>query len=324
MIEQDSVSYSAPGKVILFGEHAVVYGYPAIAVAIDKRVTTSIKPSTLNEGSLSVPDLFYGQSFPLTFTPSTPKSLQASYFIIEQLMNKARLLSSPNIKIKASFPPSAGLGSSAATSVSLIKALSSFLRLQLTLEDINRIAFEVEKIQHGTPSGIDNTVATYGGGIYYCKGQIERISLPSSSLYWVIVNSKVKRKTKNLVLKVRKRYEKDKENIESVFRSIESLVLKAKTLIKQGQMLKIGEIMNKNQNLLEELGVGHPKITEILKILENEGSLGAKLTGAGGGGCVIGLFSTKEEALKAIEHVERKGFQAFLTTPTNTGVRKNE
>ncbi len=318
-------SFSAPGKIILFGEHSVVYGYPAIAIAIDKRARTIISSENEDKrGFLHVPDLYPNNFFPFIKKENMPRDIAAHLKIIKYFTDSSPSKKLPYISITSDIPISAGLGSSAAVIVSLTKALSYYYDTYTSLDEINHIAFKGEIIQHKTPSGIDNTIATYGGGIYYHNGKIVNISVPSSSFYITVANSMVKRNTKDLVLKVRQKYEKDKETVQSLFIQIDTIVKEALKAIKEKDIAHLGELMNQNQKILDKLGVGHPEISKIIKIFKQSNSLGAKLTGAGGGGCVIGLFHKKEDAIKAVNRSRENNYQSFLTLSTNIGVKKDE
>ncbi|MHA1868871.1 MAG: mevalonate kinase [Candidatus Heimdallarchaeaceae archaeon] len=317
------ISTSAPGKVILFGEHAVVYGFPAIAIAINRRVKVSIIEGNETSKSLFTPDLFPKNQFDLTNEHIIPEQLKAIFFLLKKTKVIERLSYGQQILIKSQIPPSAGLGSSAAISVSLAMLGTILSNQELRLENINKIAFEAEKIQHGTPSGIDNFVSTFGGGVFYLKNSLKRIDLSKISFKIVIINTKVTRNTKDLVLLVKKRYEEKKDYVQELFNEIKTITEQAKVYLEKGNIDKIGELMNKNQVVLEKLGVGHKKITEAINILGNEGALGAKLTGAGGGGCVIGIFDSKEESSIAVQKAKEEGFEAFTTEPSKIGVIEN-
>ncbi|UJG39633.1 MAG: mevalonate kinase [Candidatus Heimdallarchaeum aukensis] len=321
---KEIISCSAPGKVILFGEHAVVYGFPAIALAINKRARVSITEGDDELKTLFTPDLFPKKRFDLTNEHDAPTQLKAIFFLLKKMNMVDNLSNGQQILIKSQIPPSAGLGSSAAVSVSLAMLGTKISNKKLTLEEINKIAFQAEKIQHGTPSGIDNFISTFGGGVYYLKKSLERIDISKISFKIVIINTKVTRNTKDLVLAVKKRYEKNKEYTKEILNEIKTITEQAKTAIEKGMTEKIGELMNQNQVALDKLGVGHKKITETVNILRSEGAIGAKLTGAGGGGCVLGIFSSKQEASIAVKRAEDEGFEAFITEPSKIGARENE
>jgi len=320
-MDNESITYSAPGKVILFGEHAVVYGYAAIAIAIELRAKCTIVPSLSKNISVLTPDLFPNESFTISKNSSLPKSLRAVEYIIREMLQIKKSMNNPIIKIISEIPPSAGLGSSAAVAVSLISSLSVFLKSGINLEVINNIAFEAEKIIHGSPSGIDNTISTYGGGILY-KTEIKRkIPIENQSCFFVIVNSLIPRNTKDVVEKVKKRRNKNKQKIDQIFEEIEAITIQGEESLKKGNHEETGTLMSENQNLLEKLGVNHPELTKIIRLVDKHGVLGRKLTGAGEGGCIIALFDDYQEAKLAINTLKEKRFQAFITNVSSEGVR---
>ncbi len=319
------ITYTAPGKIILFGEHAVVYGYPALAMAIDRRAKCTVSSYLSDEEDVVLStSLFPGKKFLVSSKESFPSSLQAVLFLIKKLTDSFQSNISLQIDISSSIPSSSGLGSSAAVSVALTNSLSSFLGRNYSLEDVNKIAFEAEKIQHGQPSGIDNNISTYGGSILYQKGLMEQVTVDDFSGFWVIANSMVERNTKDIVANVQKNYRRKQEKTEEIFHSIHSIVIRGKEYIKQNKLDEIGELMNENQTLLEQLGVGHSKLTDLLLILKKNGSMGEKLTGAGGGGCVVGLFDNIKDAHSSMKNIKKKGYQAFTAKHTKIGVTIDE
>lgn len=319
-MDVNTVEFSAPGKIILFGEHAVVYKHPAIAAAIDLRAISFISASSEQTSILSVPDLFPKKLFDLNFTP-LPENLTALKFVIDSLLEVTESSKNPTIEISSQIPLSAGLGSSAAVSVSLIAGFSKFLGMDIDLHEINKLAYETEKIIHSFPSGIDNTISTYGGGILYENGVMKELSFQLSSNYIVIINSLIPRNTKDLVESVRKKYEKNPSAIQGIFHNIHNIVIDAEKALKAGDLAQIGELMSSNHQLLRDLGVSHRTLDEIVKILDEKRALGSKLTGAGGGGCVISLFDDYHRATEVVELMKEKNLQAFISNFSNDGVR---
>ncbi len=314
------ITYTAPGKIILFGEHAVVYGYPALAIAIDRRAKCTVSSYSSDEDVVLSTNLYPGKTFLVSCKESFPSSLQAILFLIKKLIDNFQSNLPLQIDISSSIPSSSGLGSSAAVSVALTNSLSTFLGGNYSLEDVNKIAFEAEKIQHGQPSGIDNNISTYGGSILYQNGLMEQITIDDFSGFWVIANSMIERNTKDIVANVQKNYKRKQEKTEEIFHLIHSIVIRGKECIKNNKLDEIGELMKENQTLLEQLGVGHSKVTDLLLILKKNGSVGEKLTGAGVGGCVVGLFDNIKDAHSAIKNIKKKGYQAFTANYTKIGV----
>ncbi|MCK4896640.1 MAG: mevalonate kinase, partial [Candidatus Heimdallarchaeota archaeon] len=227
----------------------------------------------------------------------------------------------PHIHINSEIPPGIGLGSSAANSVATLASLSAFMELELSMEKLNELAFDAEKIIHGRPSGVDNTISTYGGIQLYKEKKFSQLNIPKFSSYVVIVNSGIPRSTKTYVEKVAKSLKEDTTKYQSILEEIGNLTTIAKSSLMEGNIQKLGNLMTQNHLLLEELGVSHPILTELTNLLVQFGSLGSKLTGAGGGGCVIGLFDDYQKANRAIEEMKNRDFQAFISNLAERGVQ---
>lgn len=318
------ISYSAPGKIILFGEHAVVYGYPAIAIAINRRVRTEIKEINKKGIYIRSPNLYGDKCFQIGIKtkPANP------FYSLVSIMNKEKkilgdLNSSVKISIRSSLPVGAGLGSSAAVAVSFLKTISEYNGKKLTQKDINNLAYEIEKIHHGTPSGIDNTLATYGGGIRFKKGAIDALDVNLNKAYIVVIDSKIPRKTFEMVNKVRQFYERKTETVEKLFEKISIITKKGEDSLIRGDLEQLGNLMKQNHILLNKLGVGHEKLDQLATELTENDTLGYKLTGAGGGGCLIGLFDREDNAIQAVNRLNNKNFDAFITKLSTVGL-KNE
>lgn len=319
-MDVNTTEFSAPGKIILFGEHAVVYDHPAIAVAIDLRAKSSVSDSLKQISTISVPDFLPKKQFMLNQT-SLPQNLTALKFIIDSFLENSEQSKNFDIEITSQIPPSVGLGSSAAVSVALVASLSSSLGNPLNLEDIFKLAHESEKIIHSVPSGIDTAISTYGGGIFYERGVTRGLPFDFSSAYVVIINSLVRRNTKDIVEEVKRKYEKYPDSIKDIFNSIHSIVIEAEKALINDDIIEIGKLMSSNHKLLKDLGVSHDYLDMIVNVLDEKGALGSKLTGAGGGGCVISLFDDIIKVKEAIEIMKEKNFQVFISNFTVDGVR---
>lgn len=333
------ITYSAPGKVILFGEHAVVYGYPAIVSAIDLRIRCIVKDSNQEKIMLVIKEKcidkqikedndvtffldFENGSFVLEKGKQHPDLDPTFSFIVNEIFKKTKLDYYPLIKYESEIPIAAGLGSSAARSVATIASLFEYIGEQVSQREICDLAFKAEKIVHGNPSGVDNTISTYGGIHFYENKEFIPIGLQEFPGHIVIANSMIHRNTKEYVEKVGSLIKKEPEKYKDVLEKIGKITIEAKTSLIDTDIDRVGELMNLNHAFLEELGVGHPLLSKLVKILNQNGSLGSKLTGAGGGGCVIGVFDNLRKAIQATENIQDKGFQAFITKISNKGVQR--
>lgn len=302
---------SAPGKIILFGEHAVVYGRPALAVPVAQiHADVDVRDSRRRGVWIHAPGI--GLHAELSSLPADHAVGAAVRSVFAALG-----VSSPpplEIEITSTIPVASGLGSGAAVTVALIRALSSFLSHPLPNEQVNRIAYEIEKLHHGTPSGIDNTVVAYARPVYFVKGRpIEafRAALPFTL---VIADTGVPAPTKESVADVRRLWESDKPKWERVFDEIGKIVEKAREAMEKGKPLLnegegtngLGDLMNQNHALLQQLTVSSPELDRLVEAARRDGALGAKLSGGGRGGNMIALVE-KETAARVAETLRSAG-----------------
>ena len=277
-------SASAPGKIILFGEHAVVYGRPALAVPVTQvHADVEVSDSSKDGIWIDAPDINLHAE--LSSLPSDhPLAAVIHNFLFAFGIDPFPLL---RIKITSTIPVASGLGSGAAVSVALIRALSSHLGRPMTNEKVNALAYEIEKIHHGTPSGIDNTVVAYGKSVYFIKGQPIEIFKVGKPFTIVIADTGISALTKESVGDVRRLWEADQQKWEKVFDKIGEIAKKAKEKIENGELT--GDLMNQNHALLQEMTVSSPELDRLINAARKAGALGAKLSGGGRGGNMIAL-----------------------------------
>lgn len=285
---------SAPGKIILFGEHAVVYGRPAIAVPLPSiRATVDIDalPSKDRSGiRVQAPDLDI--SFWLDEATQEDPLGQAIHLAIEAL--QATFPPNLCVTINSNIPIAAGLGSGAAVTVAIIRGLCRHFRRNLSNEQISRIAYEVERIHHGTPSGVDNTVITYEKPVYFTKDQpFERFNI-QNGFSLVLAHSGYSTPTSDVVDEVRDGWRNAKQDFENTFESIGRIVDLAYGALKRGDVALLGPLMDQNQLHLQRLGVSCDALEKLINIAKSAGAAGAKLSGAGQGGFMIALVEPAE------------------------------
>jgi mevalonate kinase len=289
-----AISASAPGKVILFGEHAVVYGQPAIAIPVNQvraKAIVSARPDRPSGWvSIQAPDI--GLEVNLEELPAdNPLSLA-----IRGVFKATNIYSIPAmaIRITSTIPIAAGLGSGAAVSVAIIRALSEFLGKPLPNEQVSILAFEVEKLHHGTPSGIDNTVITYEKPVFFTRAsggeadQIDRFNI-ASPFTILIGDTGVPSPTSVTVGDVRSGWHEDGIFYERLFESIGEIVKHAREAIENGDLAVLGLLMNENQDLLVKMGVSSAELDHLIRAARQAGAYGAKLSGGGRGGNMIAL-----------------------------------
>lgn len=282
-------------KTILLGEHFVVYGIPAIAIGLPRKLEVEIQNSDH-----------------MQIVPNSDEKVVQSMEAIKKAMN---ITDNFIIKIKSEIPLGCGLGSSAALCVGFVRALSNKYKLNLSNELISSYAYEGEKIYHKTPSGIDNTLATFGGAILFQKAPEKNIIKPlkiGAALFIVIGNTGKRIKgTGEIVADVRAKKEKNPELYAYLFDAEKKIIELALNAIEQGKVQELGELMNVNQGLLSAIGVSSKENEEIIQKARECGALGAKLTGAGLGGCCVILAENKKNAELIVNEIKKIGYNAF-------------
>jgi mevalonate kinase len=204
------------------------------------------------------------------------------------------------IQIHSTLPTAAGLGSSASTSVALTRALSTFLGHPFENDIVNQIAFEIEKIHHGTPSGIDNTVITYEKILFFIKSKPNEFLQLKKPLTLVIADSGIKSSTVKVVDEVKQHFLADQTKYTGLFDHIAEISLAVKKSLKSGSIESVGKLLKENHSLLQHMGVSCPKLDELVACAMEHGALGAKLSGGGKGGNMIALVKPENAESIAI------------------------
>lgn len=269
------VKTSAPGKLMLFGEHAVVYGYPCIVTSASSRIYVEVE-KTPGQFKIDAP-----QVKDVRFVEKTVQLFKDKYKIDGKVL----------IKTTSDFSSQYGLGSSSAVTVALILALSKLYQIKLSKKEIFDLGYDVVLSTQGVGSGFDIAAATFGGTLYFVTGGkvIEPLFVKDLSL--VIGYSGTKADTTTLVKNLKPNFK--------IFDEIKEIVEEAKISLVNSDWEKTGELMNQNHKLLKELGVSTEKLDKMCKAAVSSGAYGAKLSGAGGGDCMIALVS--KEKIKEIE-----------------------
>ena len=312
------------GKIILFGEHAVVYGQPALAVPVNQVFAEAEVLDSPRAGIwINAPDIGFHEKLS-RIAPENPLAtvVEAVFAELGISLPPSVLRTSPpeggekdgiEIKVTSTIPIASGLGSGAAVSVAIIRALSSYLGNPLDDEKVNKIAYEAEKIHHGTPSGIDNTVVTYGKPIFFIKNQPIELLNVAKAFTIIIADTGISAPTKQSVADVRKLWEKNPQKINALFAAAGSIARTARQSIEGGHPERLGALMNENQRILREIGVSCRELDHLTEASLRSGASGAKLSGGGRGGNMIAL-STKENAPAIAEALLNAGAKNVVVT----------
>ena len=300
------------GKTILFGEHFVVHGVPGIASAIDSAADAEVKKA---QKGINVTDQRSGAK-----GYAEKKKLQ-------QLESIERMLKAMDIDPKkvaidiwlgGNLPGFSGLGASAASSVAIARAIAEEFGLDLSDERINDIAYEAEKAYAGNPSGIDNTAATFGGLIWFKKNlgggsnTIEQLSI-GEPVEIVIGNTGIVANTKAMVAGVGERKKQNPEKYGAIFRQAEKLAHEGREALEEFDLKQVGELMNENHRLLQEIEVSCKELDHLVDLAREQGAFGAKMTGGGGGGCMVALTPGKDLQEAVTAAMENEGFKVLRT-----------
>jgi mevalonate kinase len=302
---------SGYGKVILFGEHFVVHGVPGIVSAIDSSTDATVKKT---QSGLNVKD-----------ERKTAKGYSEEKRL-QQIESIERMLKAMNIDPKTpldiwiggTLPGFSGLGASAASSVAIARAISEELSLNLSNDKINAIAYEAEKAYAGNPSGIDNTAATYGGLMWFKKnpagGQdlVEKMHI-QRPIEIVIGSTGKVANTKAMVEGVAERKKQNPAQYDPLFKQAENLAVAGRKALEAYDLKKVGELMNENHHILQEIGVSSKELDMLVDLAREQGAFGAKLTGGGGGGCMVALTPGKELQGKVASAIKNLGFEVLST-----------
>ncbi|MGC8855794.1 MAG: mevalonate kinase [Anaerolineae bacterium] len=281
------ITCSAPAKIILFGEHAVVYGRPALALPVDGlRTTATVSENPSGKIWIEAPQIGLASEL---------SALRGDHPLVAVIQGVLSALSVPVpppfiLRVESTIPVASGLGSGAAVSVAVIRALSAYLGGTLSVEQVNQLAFETEKLHHGTPSGIDNTVIAYERPVYFVKGHPIEILAVRHPFNLLIADTGISAPTKQSVADVRRLWLSDQRKLESVFDEIGQLVIMARRILEHDQPQMLGELMNHNHALLQKLTVSSPELDRLVDAARAAGAWGAKLSGGGRGGNMIALI----------------------------------
>ncbi len=295
------IAATAPGKIILFGEHAVVYGRPALAAPVHHlRARATIEETGAPDVTLTAPDL----SRTARLSNANPHNpLAATVRAVEQYCD-CSLSDGYTLSVTSAIPIASGLGSGAAISVAIIRALATYMGQDeaFTREVVSSLAYEVERLHHGTPSGIDNTVIAFEQPVYFVRRDpqpaIEPFTL-GRPLRLLIGDTGVRSATKDVVGDVRRQWLADVAYFDAIFDACGRIAEAGRAALAAGDLAAVGALMNENHEWLVRMTVSAAPLDTLVAAARDGGALGAKLSGAGRGGNMIALVTEETEATVA-------------------------
>lgn len=301
----------APGKVILFGEHAVVYGQPAIAVPVaEVQAQAQVEPAAPGQGVVLVASDLERRIILREAAADDPLA-HIVRLTLEQIGRKT----DPDltITVTSTVPVARGMGSGAAVSTAIVRALAQYFDRWLPSRAVSELVYQAEVLYHGTPSGIDNTVIAFGKPIYFVKDVGWEVFWAGKPLHLIIADTGVLSSTREVVGDLRRRFQAEPGRYQPLFDQVGEVAVAARSAIEQGAMERVGELMNRNQVLLQAMGVSCPELDRLVAAAREGGALGAKLSGAGWGGNMIALVP--EQAQGRVDLILRlAGASRVITT----------
>jgi len=316
----------SPAKTILFGEHFVVSGNTAISMAVD--LPTRVQVETKSDDKLTIASL--DLAITATFTTESGELVSATgenaEFILRPVFEAAKFTlkkygthTGLSITVTSNAPIGMGLGSSAATAVATVSAISTVLKKPASRQEIFEAAYSLEKIIHGRPSGVDQATVTFGGLITFRRGYVESQITPANLPIIIIGNTRKRRSTGQLISRVTELRQNDPKRYDQIASDAQAIANGAIKALNAGNAREVGRLMNQNQELLELVGVSSPELQRLILAARAGGALGAKLTGGGGGGCMIAL--TTEGNSNVAEAIQEAGGEILYGTFMPEGVK---
>jgi mevalonate kinase len=306
---------SAPAKVILFGEHFVVYGNPAILASINRRIAVSARTTSENRvvirSDIGVAGEYSDSGFRTIEGGIEAKAtLDPLHSAIRQVLSARGKKTGIEIDVTSTVPPGIGLGSSAAACVATVAAVNTLFQKKPSRQRICEMAIESERIVHRNSSGADCYVSTFGGLIHYSRSKFKKVQA-KGPLALVIASTGVRHSTGDLVAGVKKFSDRNELLFEDMAVRAAAICAQAQAAMASGRRDRVGELMIENQAILRRLGVSHYKVDDLIDICAKAGALGSKITGAGGGGAVIALAASRQDSAKIASRVKAAGYESF-------------
>jgi len=301
---------SAPGKIILMGEHAVVYGRPAMAAPIFQVQATATLTVEDGAAELWIDAADLNQRFALSTAPPADPLALALRLTLASLQ---RLAPGGELRVRSTIPVAGGMGSGAAVSTAIVRVVAAWAGQTLPPAAVSALVYEVERLHHGTPSGIDNTVIAYAQPVWFVKGQPPQPFAIPHTFWLVIASTGIASPTRETVGDVRRQWQADPVRFEGLFDQVADLVNAGRAAMLAGDWAKLGARMTANHALLGHMGVSAPILDRLVAAANAAGAFGAKLSGGGRGGNVIALAAPAAAAVEQAMH--DAGAAAVIITP---------
>lgn len=317
------ITVSAPGKLMFMGEHAVVYGKPCIVTAVGQRMKATVELTDGSNFELEAPDVkVEGYKKPMADLGNgeIPKGAKFVEVAVANFITQHPITGGLKISTKSEFSSQFGFGSSSASTVCVIKALSEITGANLENKAIFDLSYKTVLDIQGKGSGFDVAAATFGGTLYFVTGGKVIEPLDIESLPMIVGYSGIKADTVTLINQVGEKAKKYPEVIENIYEQIEKLVERAKEAILQTDWQTVGELMNFNEGYLSALGVESQKLADMIYASREAGAYGAKLSGAGIGDCMFALHSVQDK-LQVVEAIQRVGGEVIDVKTNVEGVK---
>jgi len=303
----------APGKILLLGEHAVVYGHPAIAIPL-RSVRARAEAEFTRNGGVEVvaPDLGERGSSPGRASERLGPLIRLAESVLDFFGEPRRGM---RVEIRSTIPIGRGMGSGAAVAVALVRSVCGALGRHLDADQVAELALEAERSFHGTPSGVDNTVVARDEPIYYVKGKPVRSIVVGPSVFrFVVADTGLASPTREVVEQVRAGRERDRARFDSFFWELGSMASVAREVIRSGSPEELGLCMNRAHEALRALGVSCPELDRLVSAALESGAAGAKLSGGGRGGAVVALLGSDADEATLISRLRLAGAESIFTT----------
>lgn len=317
------ISVSVPGKLMLFGEHAVVHGRPCLVTAVDQRMRVTVELTEDAVFVLDAPDVRisgYRRQMDSLGEGDAPKGAAFAETAVRNFAMKVPIPGGVHVTTTSEFSPQFGFGSSSASVVGVLKALSEITGNTLDVKTLFALAYQTVLDVQGSGSGFDVAAAIYGGTLYFVTGGKTIVPLDIPPIPLVIGYTGVKADTATLVLQVADKMRSQPERVGRIFDAMAKLTEDAKLQMEEGDWQRVGTLMTFAQEYLRDLGVSSERLETLISAAKGAGAYGAKLSGAGGGDCMIAV--TDEKNRKAVEDaITKEGGQVIHIACGARGVR---